>query len=74
MTAQIPSYIISIPDLVNKYCPQLTAWAQKTKSVKSDGAIDEIPLPGEKRIVSVADLYINTLTQRVDAIEFDKTI
>ena len=46
MTAQIPSYIISTPDLVNKYCPQLIAWAQKTKSVKSDGAIDEIPLPG----------------------------
>ena len=72
MTAQIPSYIISIPELVNTYCPQLIAWAEKTKGVKSNGSIDEIPLPEEKRIVNVADVYINTRTQRVDGIEFDK--
>lgn len=72
MTSQLPSYILSIPEIVNKYCPQLIAWAQKTKSVKSDGAIDEIPLPDEKRIISVANLYINTRTQRVDAIELEK--
>lgn len=72
MTSEIPSYIISVPELVNKYCPQLIAWAQKTKSVKSDGAINEIPLPNEKRIVDLTGLYINTRTQRVDAIEFDK--
>jgi len=72
MTSKLPSYIISVPELVNKYCPQLIAWAQKTKSVKSDGSIDDIPLPNEKRIVNVANIYINTRTQRVDAIEVDK--
>lgn len=72
MTPQIPNYIISIPELVNKKCPQLIAWAQKTKGIKSDGAIDEIPLPDEKRIVNVSDIYINTRTQRVDALEHEK--
>lgn len=72
MKSNIPDYIISIPELVDSYCPQLVAWAKKTKSVKSDGAVDDIPLPDEKRIVNVSDLYINTLTQRVDAIEIDK--
>ena len=74
MTAQIPSYIISIPELVNRKCPQLIAWAQKTQGIKSDGAVDEIPLPEEKRIVNVADVYINTRTQRVDGIEEGKII
>lgn len=73
MTAQIPSYILSIPEIVNKYCPQLIAWdLRKLRVLRVMDLIDEIPLPGEKRIVSVADLYINTLTRRVDAIEFDK--
>lgn len=72
MTSQIPSYILSIPEIVNTYCPQLIAWAQKTKGVKSDGPIDEIPLPDEKRLVKVADIYINIRTQRVDAIRHDK--
>lgn len=72
MTSQLPSYILSIPEIVNTYCPQLIAWAEKTKGVKSDGSIDEIPLPDEKRLVNVADIYINIRTQRVDAIELEK--
>jgi len=72
MTSQLPSYILSIPEIVNKYCPQLIAWAEKTKGVKSDGSIDQIPLPDEKRLVNVADIYINIRTQRVDDIELEK--
>lgn len=69
MTTILPSYILSIPQIVDKYCPQLLAWSKKTKSVKSDGALDEIPLRDEKRVIKVENLYINILTQRVDAIE-----
>lgn len=69
MTTKVPDYLLTIPQIVDKYCPQLDAWAKKTKSVKSDGALDEIPLKDEKRTINVKDLYINTLTQRVDAIE-----
>jgi hypothetical protein len=69
MTTKVPDYLLTIPQIVDKYCPQLIAWAQKTKGVKSDGALDEIPLQDEKRTINVKDLYINTLTQRVDAIE-----
>ena len=69
MTTKIPDYLLTIPQIVDKYCPQLRAWAEKTKGVKSDGAMDEIPLRSEKRVINVKDLYINTLTQRVDEIE-----
>lgn len=69
MTSQVPDYILTIPQIVDQYCPQLVAWAQKTKDVKSDGAIDKIPLIDEKRTINVRDLYINIKTQRVDAIE-----
>lgn len=69
MTKKVPDYLLTIPEIVDKYCPQLIAWAQKTQGVKSDGAMDEIPLIDEKRTIKVKNLYINTLTQRVDAIE-----
>lgn len=69
MTKEIPSYLLTIPQIVDKYCPQLVAWANKTQTVKTDGALDDIPLRDEKRIIKVSELYVNTLTQRVDAIE-----
>lgn len=69
MQQMIPDYLLSIPEIVDKYCPQLVAWAKKTKDVKSDGALDDIPLIKEKRIIKVSDIYINTKTQRVDAID-----
>jgi len=69
MSTNIPDYLLSIPEIVDTYCPQLLVWAKKTKSIKSDGSIDEIPLPDEKRVVDVKSIYINTRTQRVDGIE-----
>lgn len=72
MTTKIPEYLLTIPQIVDKYCPQLLAWAQKTNSVKSDGAMDEIPLISEKRVILVEDLMINILTQRVDNIELTR--
>jgi len=65
----MPTYLLTIPQIVDKYCPQLLAWVQKTNSVKSDGAMDEIPLRSEKRIILVNKLLINIRTQRVDNIE-----
>lgn len=72
MTTKIPEYLLTIPQIVDKYCPQLLAWAQKTNSVKSDGAMDEIPLISEKRVILVENLMINILTQRVDNIELTR--
>lgn len=68
----MPTYLLTIPQIVDKYCPQLKVWAEKTNSVKSDGALDDIPLKSEKRIILVENLLINILTQRVDNIELTR--
>lgn len=68
----MPTYLLTIPQIVDKYCPQLKVWAEQTKGVKSDGPLDDIPLRSEKRVILVKDLLINILTQRVDNIELSK--
>ena len=68
MSSQIPSFYLTIPEIIDTYCAHMLTWAQKTDIVKSDGAIDEIPLKSSKKLINVEDLLINTKTQRVDAI------
>ena len=47
---------------------------EKTDAIKSDGAVDDIPVPEEKRIINTEDILINTKIQRVDSINEDKII
>ena len=69
-----PSYMVSIGEIVKKYCPRLLVIAEKTDAIKSDGAVDDIPVPEEKRIINTEDILINTRIQRVDSINEDKII
>lgn len=67
MSAQIPLYL-SIPEVIKTFCPILLEWVKQNDLIKTDGAIDEIPLKSSKKIINVEDLYINTKTQRVESI------
>ena len=71
-TEQMPTYLLTIPQIVDKFCPQLKVLVEKTDSIKSDGALDDIPLRSEKRVILVKDLLINIRTQRVDNIELTR--
>ena len=69
-----PDFMVPIGEIVKQFCPRLLAIAEKTAAIKSDGAVDEIPVPEEKRLINTEEILINIRIQRVDSINEEKII